>query len=208
MANARALTSASFMYGSRSGFSCTTSCLACSGRDLRGMGRWPARKQHVQAKGAPARWDKKSALTTGVIVSCLGGSYLEPVDLAGVAAPSAAHPGLRHNWGRLRSAWWRRNAVQGANLRSFLLQLVTGAFFVSQTLSERGIPNSVAAHLRGRTDRPRRARRRDSRPRQRQTVAAGREQVLHSREACGASVRASGRGEAAPDTKKGRRPTA
>jgi hypothetical protein len=68
----------------------------------------------LRAKGAPAaRWDKKSALTTGVIVSCLGGCLPETCP--------------------------------------FLLQLVTGAFFVSQTLPERRIQTQTVAHLRSRT---------------------------------------------------------
>jgi hypothetical protein len=82
----------------------------------------------------------------------LAAACLRPVDLAGVAPHLQAYKdfditgvasGLRGGDATLLQG--------GRELRPFLLQLVTGAFFVSQTLSERRIQTQTVAHLRGRS---------------------------------------------------------
>jgi hypothetical protein len=91
-------------------------------------------------------------LTIGVIVSCLGGRLPETCRSGRRRPHLQAYKDFDITWVASGLRGGDATLLQGGReLRPFLLQLVTGAFFVSQTLSERRIQTQTVAHLRGRT---------------------------------------------------------
>jgi hypothetical protein len=92
------------------------------------------------------RMDRAPSLSAG-----LAAAYRRPIDLAGVASHLQAHKhfnitgvasGLGGGDATLAQGWRK--------LRPFLLELITSAFFISQTLPERRIQAQAVAHPGGR----------------------------------------------------------
>jgi hypothetical protein len=79
-------------------------------------------------------------------------AYRPPFDLAGVAPHLETYKDFDITGVASGLRGGDTTLLQGRRkLRPFLLQLVTGAFLVSQTLPERRIQTQAVAHLRGRT---------------------------------------------------------
>src|SRR4051812_11717896 len=145
MANARALTSASFMLCSGQCFSgpALSRALVCN---FIGTGCAPlatgTRVANPARRGSRIWRDEciqdPASLSVELDLACVAPHLQahEHFDIAGVAA------GLRG--GDATLAQCRRE------LRPFLLQLVARAFFISQTFPERGVQAQAVAHLRGR----------------------------------------------------------